>query len=183
MRMHSRTHTVLALCAAVCLLPSCVRTVTKQPGFDTPDNQTFFKKINDCKLSLECLSPSRTFYAGQTVTLTFGLKNLDDKKITIFEWKAREADNLVLHYALAAAGQQRAPEKGWETLKAQPEGTVRRTALDLAPGNQVLVDVELGFVREMLLADGKPRTYWVYASLDLASVSCECPPFTIIVRP
>ena len=89
----------------------------------------------------------------------------------------------MIHYALAEAGQQRVPEKGWETLNARPEVTVRRAALDLAPGNQALVDVELGFVREMLLADGKTRTYWVYASLDLTSVNCECRPFSIIVRP
>ncbi len=171
-------------CAFLALiLASCVRTITRAPGLGSPDQQTVFKKLEGCKLSLECLSPERTFYSGQTATLIFALKNMGSKAITIFEWKANERNNLVIHYAPAEKGQTRPPEKGWKEQRAKPEQTPRRAALDLAPGNHAPIDIELDFVRDASLPTANAQDFWVFASLDLTSLSCESPSMRVTVRP
>lgn len=172
----------LVICA-VAALAGCVRTVVKDPSFDSPDRQTVFKKVEGCKLSLECLSPSRTFYAGQAAVLTFGLRNNGSKTVTILEWKKDERDNIAIHHVPYEEGQTRPPESGWTTRKSNADETVRRAALDLAPGNKVLVDVDLGFVGELSCADGKTKSFWVYGSLDLTSVTANSQVMLMRVKP
>jgi hypothetical protein len=150
-----------------------------------PSRPAVYRPLTQAKVKLECISSHRVFTAGQKATLTFRLKNLGAKPLLIYEWLAEEGDNLTLRYAPTAAGADGEPDDAdWITVRPETVHESRRMPLELAPGNAVLVNRDLPFVRALAPATlAEPATFLLYGELNLASLPAKSPVIIITVQP
>jgi hypothetical protein len=150
-----------------------------------PTRPKSYRVIRDARVKLECISSHRVFTAGEDATLTFRLKNASNKPLLIYEWFRAENDNLILHYAQELDDPTLgSDDASWLTIKPEANFEAPRMPLELAPGNAVLVNRTLPFVRDIDPKDlTAPRNYLLYSELNLSSLSAKSPVILITVQP
>jgi len=171
--------------AAALLLAGHVPSLHADDVPVAPSRPAAYRPLANARVRLECISSHRVFTAGQEATLTFRLKNLGNKPLLIYEWLAAEGDNLALRYAPTAADQEREPtDADWLESRPATMPESRRMPLELAPGNAVLVNRDLPFVRALdPAAMPGPVAYLLYGELNLASLPARSPVIVITVQP
>jgi hypothetical protein len=141
-----------------------------------------FEKIKDAKLELVFAGP-KTLKAGSPGQVSFALKNVGKKIVSIEEWRMHEQDNLKLECQIWLPGQQEPDPDRWLSLDLPVKQPELRYHLELYPGNQALVTKNLDFVESLVITPGAERRYFIRASLNLTSVKSNSPVAAIAITP
>lgn len=144
-----------------------------------------FKVLKDCDLALEVVTPETEYFRGDVAPqITFRLRNMGLKPVTVFEWMAKEQDNIKIHYAKCDGTLDRIPQSEWKLHEPKLKEPVPRTPLDLYPRNTALINVDLSFIKDAL-ATAAPKgrvSYAVVGELNLKSVSARSKPFIVTFK-
>ena len=141
-----------------------------------------FEKIKDAKLELVLIGP-KTLNAGTPGKVSFALKNVGNKIVSIEEWRMNEQDNLNLECQIWLPGQKEPDPDRWLSLDLPVKQPELRYHLELYPGNQAHVSRDLDFVEALVISPGAERRYFIRASLNLTSVKCSSPVAAIAITP
>ena len=144
--------------------------------------QESYAPLKDYKLALRTDS-RKVIRVGEGGEITYALRNLDKKSIRIIEWFSNEPDNVVIYCQPWLTGMTEPDELGWTELSFDVRRPPIRYPLELMPGNQVLVTKVLPFVDKLAISPGAERRFFLYAKLNLTSVSVKSPVSVLIVRP
>ncbi len=169
---------MLAMVAA--MLVSCVsEPVGKLPPRwkDRKAKVKEFKPVTGHELELEVISERRTFAAGSDVSIDFRLINRGEKRVVVEEWYLDQDANLNVYYQ-AKTGD--APSGDWTAIEAKTPANPTRFALELNPGNSVLVSCNLKFIKD--LPAGKTQYFFLYGKLNLKSLPLASDPVIITVK-
>ena len=144
-----------------------------------------FEVIKDCNLLLEVVTPETEYFRGDVApSITFRLRNAGLKPVTVFEWMAKEQDNVKIHYAKCDGSLDRIPQSEWKIYEPKLKDPVIRVPLDLYPRNTALINVDLSFIKESP-ATATPTgrvSYVVVGELNLKSVSAKGKPFIVTFK-
>ena len=171
--------------AVIVMLTSCTSEKTPKRG-SFKRNPQVFHKLKDYSLQLSLLTSRREFYAGEDrVVLTFSLKNIGVRPVTIYEWHTSEAANIKLYYRKGKADLQ-APPESWqvsETFDPAKTNLISRSPLTLNPGNnQALVQIPAAFLKKLQNRSGTKIPYTLRAELNLHSVTVASEPTEIYIK-
>ncbi len=133
------------------------------------------------------LESNRELVAGEEATLAFSIQNVDTVPVRIPEWFAYEPENIQLYCQHWLPGEEDPVEDAWillelEKTEEQLKKPDFRVPLELAPGNQVVVNRNFRIVRAMRIQGGEERRFFVKAKLNLKSVQVESPVFAVSVH-
>ena len=145
-------------------------------------NRVYFPKIKNYDVELDCVSYLRSFKAGDDVKLTFRLTNFDIKPLVIYEWFAKEANNIRLYYIPWHKGMKKPEASEWIPIIPDVGSKPERSSLELKYKNNVLIDVPLPFIKE-LKPERDVRHYIIYAELNLNSISAKSKYIKITIKP
>lgn len=167
-----------ALCAASC---SSETAKTPKASGQTPA----FNVIKDCNLQLEVVTPETEYFRGDVApSITFRLRNDGLKPVTVYEWMAKEQDNIKIHYAKCDGTLNHIPQSEWKLYEPKLKEPLMRVPLDLYPKNMALIKTELSFIKDALAgsSDGGRVSYAVVGELNLKSVSAKSKPFIVTFK-
>ncbi len=148
------------------------------------EKRVVFAPIKDCKLVLELVSSRTEFYRGDPeAKVTFRLRNEGLKPVTIYEWFAKEEDNIKLSYARCDdKSTESIPASFWVQCPAQGKPGDPRMPLDLYPRNTALVTVSLSGIKDFSSGSGAKSSYAISGELNLTSASAKSKPFIITFK-
>ena len=174
---------LLLLSSSVFLFSCSSEPAPKRGSFRR--NPPVFRPLKDYSLLLYLLSGKREFYAGdEQAVLTFALKDMGVRPITIYEWNTFEAANVNLYYREGRADEKAAPES-WKLSPSYDPDKVNlkaRSPLMLNPGNnQALIQIPATFLKTLKPA-AKKTPYTLRAVLNLNSVKVESEPTEIYIK-
>ena len=175
---------LMALTLTVLAFASSCSSETGKPGKATAQNQ-LFAPIKDCAFSLEVVTPETEYFRGDVApVITFRLRNIGLKPVTVYEWMVKEQDNIKITYARCDSSPDRIPPSEWKTYEPKMKDPVPRQPLDLYPKNMALINVELSFIKDALASNStKDRvSYAVVGELNLKSVSAKSKPFIVTFK-
>jgi len=149
-----------------------------------PTNAIKFPKLENYRVRLECVSPKRSFKAGQPVNLTFRLKNIGRQRVIIYEWFIIEGKNLRLFYLPFEESAEKPKPEDWSCLIPELGERERRNTLEIKPGNSDLINKELPFIKAI---DPKKllttQDFMIYGELNLNSISARSRAIKVSVNP
>lgn len=173
---------LLVAALALGLLSACSSETAKAPK---ASHAQAFNVIKDCDLQLEVVTPETEFFRGDVApSITFRLRNDGLKPVTVYEWMAKEQDNVKIHYAKCDGAPNRIPQSEWKLYEPKLKDPVMRLPLDLYPKNTALIKVELSFIKESLASSsgGSRASYAIVGELNLKSVSAKSKPFIVTFK-
>jgi hypothetical protein len=136
---------------------------------DPPPNMKFpLVKYKKGDIVLEKMTPEVEFKAGTEPKITYRLANLGLKRIVVYEWFMKEADNICLYYIPWEDGMKIPPFKEWKEIKPDVGEKPRRMTLDLHPRNSTLIDVKFSFIKDLKIYTVKD--FLVFARMNLMSL-------------
>jgi hypothetical protein len=109
----------------------------------------YFPKIENYDIELECVSPIRSFNAGEKAIMTFRLKNFSLKPLVIYEWYAKEANNLRFFYVPWSKGMKKPSKGDWVPIIPDVAEKQQRRSLELKYKNSVLIEADLSYIKEL----------------------------------
>jgi len=134
-----------------------------------PPNMKFpLVKYKKDDLILEKMTSQVEFKAGTDPVITYRLVNLGLKRIIVYEWFMKEADNISLYYIPWEEGMKIPPFKEWKEIKPDVGEKPRRMTLDLHPRNSTLIDVKFSFIKDLKIYTMKD--FLVFARMNLMSL-------------
>ncbi len=131
---------------------------------------------------LELTLPQRLIYVGDGGKLNFKLTNVGKEPVRIIEWYSNESDNVLVYCQPWLPGQDAPDEEMWIALTFDINHPAPRYALELKPGNSVLVEKVLPFIDKLHIEPGSERRFFLKAELNLESVKVQSPLMGIRVR-
>lgn len=175
---------VLVVCAAGAMMTMTSCVTESSPGFrsNIPQNQIHFPKLKDYRVTLSPMTSRRSFYAGEDARMVFQLRNVGTKRLIVYEWRLKEAENLRVYYAPYHSGLKELPKSEWKCLK--PEAWGDRSTLTLTPKTAALIEVPLPFIKEMDPGELPPKgkRFVMFAELNLESINARSGNFLITVK-
>lgn len=149
---------------------------------DAKTSKIHFPKLKNYKVELNCLTQNLKFKPGKKAKITFGLKNVGANSIICYEWKMDESQNLSISYA-ELKNEKDIKDAVWQKEAPLPQENPRLMPLELAPNNNVLIDKELSFVEKISPDISSPMVFYIYAELNLESISAKSPTIKIVISP
>jgi len=184
MRSLTRLASVSILCLGLLALAASCSSESKAPKKN--DGKGFFAPIKDANLVLEVVSSRTEFFRDDAeAKITFSLRNDGLKPVTVFEWFAKESNNVRLSYAKCDDGDiDRIPASFWTPCKppVQTGDYAPRMPLDLYPRNTALVSVPLSDIKELASKGPGKTSFAIKGELNLTSVSAKSKPFLITFK-
>ena len=173
-----------ALLAVGALLAGCVtREAPRQKmAMGVPHGKVKYKKISADGLELRSFGKG-VVRGGRPANLTFALKNNSNRMVRISEWFSNESDNLVIFIQPWISGMVEPDEQKWIRLDFDYKKPIFHYPITLMPGNQVLVNKELGVVEKLIVQPGDERRFFIRAALTLESLQLVSNVFVLTVTP
>jgi len=140
-----------------------------------------FPKIKKYNVELECVSPIREFKAGKPAKMTFRLRNYALKPLIIYEWYAKESNNIRLYYVPWKAKMKKPPKDQWIPIIPKIGKKPKRLSMELTHRSSVLLDVDLPFIKDM--KTDHIQTFVIFTELNLTSISTKSQMIKIEVKP
>ena len=171
---------LVMVCCAVLFICSC--STQQRQRTNIPEEQIHYPKIKGYSISLTPVTPRREFYAGEEVNIIFQLRNTGTKKLVIYEWRAKENENVRIYYTPYKKNIKRLPKRQWLSIK--PETWGPHATLVLNPRNAVLVSKKLPFIKNISSASlpKTGRNFYLFAELNLKSISARSEVMLITVK-
>jgi hypothetical protein len=140
-----------------------------------------FPKIKKYNVELECVSPIREFKAGQPAKMTFRLRNYSLKPLIIYEWYAKESENIRLYYIPWTPKMKKPKKDQWFSIIPKIAEKPKRLSMELTHRSSVLLDVDLSFIKEM--KTDRIQSFIIFTELNLTSISARSQMIKIEVKP
>ncbi len=172
-------------CAFCLMLLSAVAPIIHAAPKDEQMDKTpelKFPKLKNYEVKLECLSSEKEFPAGKAGMLRFALRNCGANSFMCYEWKMDEQLNIAINYC-EWKGQTNLKDADWKKEIPERKGNLRLMPLELAPNNRVLIDKKLDFIEKIPGSIKEPLTFYIYAELNLESMSAKSSMIKITVIP
>lgn len=193
--------TKLVVIGAATLLLACGCGTTETEAAKNKPKLAFsprksYAKLTDYKVEFSLLK--HDFKAGEPATLIVGMKNVGSTPIRMEDWRIKNADNIKLFIQNWPPGAEKPVETEWITYKGD-RGEVQMPAWvsvnepidpendwrypqELLPGNMVLIEKPLDFVRMVKVKQGYERRYFVKVETNLQSIEAKSGILGISVR-
>lgn len=173
---------ICALLAVGTLLTGCVtqEAPRHKMAMGVPHGKVKYKKIKADGLELRSFG-STTVRGGRPGRLTFALKNNSNRTVRIPEWFSHESDNLVIFIQPWMSGMLEPDDKKWIRLDFDYKMPIFHYPITLMPGNQVLVNKELGVIEKLIVRPGDERRFFIRAALTLESLDLVSNVFMLTV--
>ena len=148
-----------------------------------PSAMKKFPPIKNYNVSLYCLTKDLEFHPGEDVKLTFGMRNIGKTSFLVYEWMMNESDNLLLSYCPSDENSEIKANATWKKEVSMIKQPTKRMPLELAPGNTVLMDKTLGFVKDLPENISSTEYYLISVELNLETMSAKSAPVMIKISP
>jgi hypothetical protein len=140
-----------------------------------------FPKIKKYNVELECVSPIREFTAGKPAKMTFRLRNYAVKPLIIYEWYAKESNNIRLYYVPWKPKMKKPTKDQWIPIIPKIENKPKRLSMELTHRSSVLLDVDLPFIAK--IKSDHIQYFVIFVELNLTSISTKSQMIKIEVKP
>lgn len=142
---------------------------TPRLGLGVLDGTVEYEPVPADGLSLKMIS-NNTVYAGERTSICFALSNDSHRMVSIPEWYSNEPDNVIVYVQPWLTGMTEPDPDSWIELSFDLKTPILHYPLTLMPGNKVMVNKELEFIRMLQVSEGKMRRFFIKASLNLKSL-------------
>lgn len=157
--------------SAVLVLAGCVtqEAPKQRMAMGVPHGRVKYKKISPEGLELKIFGKTAV-RAGRPARLTFALANNSNKTVRIPEWFSHEPDNVVIFIQPVMSGMVEPDDSKWIRLDFDYKMPIFHYPITLMPGNQVLINKELGVIEKLIVSPGDERFFFIRAALTLESL-------------
>ncbi len=139
-----------------------------------------YPKLKDYSMQFSLLK--HEFRPGKPAKLLIGLKNTGNTAVRLEDWRINTCDNIQVFVQNWLPGMKDPDPEFWVELDAGIKMPDWRYPLELYPGNQVLIEKTLNFVKGINVEPGMERRFFVKCRTRLQSIDVTSTIMAIAVR-
>ncbi len=139
-----------------------------------------YPKLKDYSMQFSLLK--HEFRPGKPAKLLIGLKNTGNSAVRLEDWRINTGDNIQVFVQNWLPGMKDPEPEFWVELDAGIKMPDWRYPLELYPGNQVLIEKTLNFVKGINVEPGMERRFFVKCRTRLQSIDVTSGIMAIAVR-